>query len=490
MGVRLLPEANERFYRLHSEAALVGTGTPQMRFVNPQAALAYDLEGADSHELAMPPPPSFSSSEIITEMAENYWLALCRDVPFSRYASDPLISKAVTDLNSFSGYVGPGRGGGINPQNIFRGESPGDAIGPYVSQFLLADIPFGVFQLPQKVVFGFEPNQAGEKDFLLSEQDWLARQRGISTPESPGPVKNPSYVHRGRDLANFVHIDELFQAYLNAALLLGAPPARGGLGAPHNVGNPYDGYLRGTTPVKIRASKQLGFGTLGEPNIKSLVAEVATRALKSVWYQKWSVHRRLRPEVFGGRIHFDQSGTRKYPFHADYAKLKTVLDLVRQHNSSKGGNGWFLPMAFPEGSPLHPSYGAGHATVAGACATILKAFYDPTVTFGQLRAPIYVPAADGKGLINLMTDGPFAGYAYGDLADKMTVGGELDKIASNISLGRNFAGVHWRWDHRESLILGEKVAVQFLNETATTYNEKVRFVFTGFDGTTPYDLGN
>ncbi len=33
-----------------------------------------------------------------------------------------------------------------------------------------------------------------------------------------------------------------------------------------------------------------------------------------------------------------------------------------------------LPMAFQEGSPMHPSYGAGHATVAGACVTILKAY--------------------------------------------------------------------------------------------------------------------
>lgn len=33
-------------------------------------------------------------------------------------------------------------------------------------------------------------------------------------------------------------------------------------------------------------------------------------------------------------------------------------------------------MAFQEGSPMHPSYGAGHATVAGACVTILRPFFD------------------------------------------------------------------------------------------------------------------
>lgn len=30
---------------------------------------------------------------------------------------------------------------------------------------------------------------------------------------------------------------------------------------------------------------------------------------------------------------------------------------------------YLLPMAFPEGSPMHPSYGAGHGTVAGACTS-------------------------------------------------------------------------------------------------------------------------
>jgi hypothetical protein len=45
----------------------------------------------------------------------------------------------------------------------------------------------------------------------------------------------------------------------------------------------------------------VGFGTFGGPHILALLTEVSTRALKAVWYQKWLVHRRLRPEEFGGR---------------------------------------------------------------------------------------------------------------------------------------------------------------------------------------------
>jgi hypothetical protein len=126
--------------------------------------------------------------------------------------------------------------------------------------------------------------------------------------------------------------------------------------------------------------------------------------------------------------------------------------------------------------------------VAGACVTLLKAIFHEETTFADLDAPIVVASADGMELKNLR-DGPFGGYKYADLAPKMTVGGELNKIASNISLGRNFAGVHWRSDHAESLRLGEKVALQFLRETVETYNERVRFTVTQFDDTKDI-LGN
>jgi hypothetical protein len=40
-----------------------------------------------------------------------------------------------------------------------------------------------------------------------------------------------------------------------------------------------------------------------------------------------------------------------------------------------------------------------------------------------------------------------------------TVGGELNKLAANVALGRDTAGVHWRSDGVEGLNLGEGVAV-------------------------------
>ena len=35
----------------------------------------------------------------------------------------------------------------------------------------------------------------------------------------------------------------------------------------------------------------------------------------------------------------------------------------------------------------------------------------------------------------------------------MTIGGELNRLASNVAIGSNIAGVHWRSDGTESLYL-------------------------------------
>ena len=51
-------------------------------------------------------------------------------------------------------------------------------------------------------------------------------------------------------------------------------------------------------------------------------------------------------------------------------------------------------------------------------------------------------------------------------AGALTVGGELNKVAANIAIGRNMAGVHWRTDYSESVTLGEEVAIGILRGAA------------------------
>ena len=121
------------------------------KLTSPQAGLAFDLEGADSHHLAIPPAPRFDGAEIAGEAAELYWMALLRDVAFTDYDSDSGVMAAATDLSRYSIFKGPKAGGKVTPATIFRGMTAGDLVGPWLSQFLLKDVPFGALRIPQRI---------------------------------------------------------------------------------------------------------------------------------------------------------------------------------------------------------------------------------------------------------------------------------------------------------------------------------------------------
>jgi membrane-associated phospholipid phosphatase len=417
--------------------------TLQRRLVNPQSGLAFDLEGADSHHLAIPPAPAFRSAEEAGEIAENYWMALLRDVPFTEYGSSSLAHAAAADLSNFSDFHGPKVGGIVTPDTLFRESVPSATIGPFISQFFWLPCLFGANFIEQRIV-----TTLPGIDYMTEDDDWLDAQRGCIPSQIDQLDPTPRYIRNGRDIGQWVHVDVLFQAYFHACLILLS------IGAPFDAGNPYNS-----------SATQDGFGTFGGPHIMTLMCEVATRALKAVWYQKWFVHRRLRPEAFAGRIHNHMVGASEYPIHSDILN-SPVLDAIFNRYGT-----YLLPQAFPEGSPLHPAYGSGHATVAGACTTILKAWFDESYPISN---PV-LPTPDGLSLA------PYTGSGF----DRLTVGGELNKIAANVAFGRNFTGIHWRSDANESLKLGEAIAISVLRDQRATCNEKFNgFSLTKFDGTT------
>lgn len=416
--------------------------------VNPQAGLAFDTEGNDPHQFAMPPAPAFASAEEAGEMVEVYWMAAMRDLHFGRYSGSLLAARAVQELNGLTDFRGPRIGGQVTLQTLFRDDLPGCLDGPYISQFLLRGTPFGAEYVERRMRTTVRGDNHG-----TSFSDWLAIQNG-NIPSTARFDGTRRYIRNGRDLAEWVHIDVLFQAYFNACLILGTPPdpdnkpTGGGIGCPPGPGNPYLSY-----------TTQEAFGTWGPTFFKTLVAEVA-RALRAVWFQKWFVHRRLRPETFAGRVHVHKEGGASYPIHPDVLNAEVVEGFKEKNGTC------LLPLAFPEGSPTHPSYGAGHATVAGACVTLLKAMFDESFPLPD----VLQPSSDGTKLQSIPT---FA---------QLTVGGELNKLASNISTGRNHAGVHWRTDAIESLRLGEAITVAVLRDHLATLNEGGHFEFTSFDG--------
>lgn len=482
----------------HFESTFMMGTLNGFNLTNPQAGLAFDLEGADPQSVTMPPAPRIDSAQGAGEMGELYWMALLRDTSFADYNSDPLVGEAVDSLNAeFSAFGGPTDAAGmVTRETLFRGFTPGDLVGPYLSQFLLKPIPYGTLMIEQ-----LNRVALANRNFLTDFTHWLRAQNGDPDPDfnglddlaenmiPPGEPDScfetlPRYICNLRDLATYVHFDALYEAYLNACLILLAMPAR------VDPGNPYVDM-----PDHRTQQTQDGFATFGPPHILSLVTEVATRALKAVWYQKWGVHRRLRPEEFGGRIHvqiFIDRGRYDGMIHQSILDSLETGDLSSHFPPSDGVNPnltYLLPQAFKEGSPLHPAYGSGHATVAGACVTILKAWFDESEVFDPNVVPPFIPGVPvtvtNQMRINrqaIMTNSDCTLENY--MGPTLTVGGELNKLAGNISQGRNAAGVHWRTDYSEALFIGEEIAIRLLQEQKLTYNEDHHLSLTKFDGRT------
>jgi len=440
-----------RFNRFENTVA---TGAKGLK--NPLASHAYDLKGFDSSQQRLPRPPSIRSSAVAAEMAELYWQALCRDIHFSDYEQDATISDAANDLSAhYSDSDWPLHLGGVSPSIIFRGNSAGELTGPYVSQFLYLDIVSGTLRHQQK-----QTTALPGSDWMTNYNFWLPRQRGMDEGNLKAEDPTPRYIRNGRDLASYVQIDRTYQPYLNAFYVL-----YDNLKAPYDHGNPY-----------ANAITMDGFSTFDYPHVMSTLAEVSNRALRAAWFQKWIVHRRLRPEEFGGRVHNHTTGAKLYPMLSDEITHSEVLERIYMHNADISGQfpgnaaSFLLPQAYPEGSPNHPAYPSGHAAMAGACVTILKAFFNEEYV---IPAPM-VPNSDGTELVSYTGPG----------SSQLTVGGELNKLAMNISMARNWAGIHWRSDLTAGLLLGERIALQSLREERTLYTERRQNTFhiTRFNG--------
>ncbi|MGH9972440.1 MAG: vanadium-dependent haloperoxidase [Nitrososphaeraceae archaeon] len=462
----------------------VQLGVPDGRkLVNPSAGLSFDLEGPDSHHVTIRKAPRIDALEGAAEMAEVYWMSLLRDINFTDYDEKDEVEDAVNALNNeFSVYPDwpKSTGGNMTVKSVFRGNFMGDNVGPYISQFMVRGnidkvlgrdekdgwVKFGTCSIDQRQVVAIK-----DSDFVTDYDEWLKVQNGTDRSVDPlNPGNNdyfdsePRFLRNGRDLATYVHFDALYQAYCTACFYLLRTGAEFADGIPFKNSN-----------------KQEGFGTFGGPHILSLVTEVATRALKAVWLQKYFVHRRLRPEAFAGLIdaHKAQDQRADYTGKIHSSILNSpLLDKVferneklnKKHNRGNKQGSYLLPLAFPEGSPIHPSYGAGHATVAGACVTILKAWF-------KEKKPM------SGTILEANHEGTKLKEYQGNDKNQISIHGELNKLAANVAIGRNMAGVHYRSDYIESAKLGEQIAIGILEEQKINYSEIPTYQFMKFDGT-------
>jgi len=411
------------------------------KLIDPQAAFACALEGCDGWRNITPPAPALASAQAAGEMVELYWAALLRDVPFNHYDKSPRASQAIQDINKLSDFNGPRVGGVVTAGTLFRGFTPGDLVGPYVSQFLYLPVPSHETTVSQ---FKNVPVSGTSNDFLTDVKEFLSVQNGGSTGKHIQFTTSQTFIKDARDLGDYVHLDYAGEAGVTAAMILRSfgPQA-----------------LDDNNPYKSNATQE-GFITYALIDLLELLALASRESMKATWYQKWLVHLRLRPEYFGFLVHQQKTAAASFPVHSDVLNSAAVSKIFSTFGS------YLLPQMYPEGSPNHPSYPAGHATFAGACATILKAFFKEDFVIPNPVEPNH----NNTALV------PSSAV--------LTIGNELNKLAANVAIARNLAGVHYRSDALQSLLLGEKIAISILNDEGFTKNNTFAgYTLTKFDGT-------
>eukprot|EP00172_Hildenbrandia_rubra_P003881 Plantae.Rhodophyta-Hildenbrandia_rubra.ctg6820.p1 GENE.Plantae.Rhodophyta-Hildenbrandia_rubra.ctg6820~~Plantae.Rhodophyta-Hildenbrandia_rubra.ctg6820.p1 ORF type:complete len:613 (-),score=101.67 Plantae.Rhodophyta-Hildenbrandia_rubra.ctg6820:129-1967(-) len=445
-------------------------------FESSGGGLSYDLEGPDAQLYAIPPAPTLTSKELAAEMSELYGMALLRDEPFLDLENENTRGgKLVTRIVKWLTKTGSNRGP-FTAKKFLRGVFKGDDIGPIISQFFLLGtkgldggrpitdgiIQYGCASIDQRMRVATR-----RKDYMTTWAAYIDVQNAADVRRQETYEKDPQvrFMATPRDLATFVHYDLPYQAFLNAALIL----------LQHGI--PFDEGIPFQDPDTI--DKQQGLSHWSAQHVLTMVAEVSTRALKASQFLKFGVHRRSRPEELGGYIdrYLNTNDSLVEPIAPLARQIDPeLLQLIAKHNelqnlnSTDDDNGhnssFLLPMAYPEGSPIHSAYPAGHAVLAGSCATILKAYFDHTKTLDFA----FQSSADGGKLLPVDT-----------MRRSLTVEGELNKLVSNIAIGRNWAGLHYFADYLEGAKLGERIAISILEEQALTFIEDFTMTIPTFD---------
>ena len=447
-----------------------GTAT----YLNPLGGLAFNMEGPDSPATSLvTTPPAIASAAKAAETIEVYWEAYLRDVPFADYNVNPVVQQACNDLSMLSDFRGPKIGGAVTPQSLFRYSYPGCLDGPMVSQFLYRTFNYDAIQVSplirtrQPVInwnpdgtFTFDPTG---RDFLTAFSEFLNAENGVALGNVNVFDATPRFIRNVRDVGHLAGSDTIYSAYFRAALVAG------GLGAVTDNGNPYN-----------NSTRQGGFATFGLAHLLMLVGS-AHKAERHTWYDKWNVHRHLRPEAYGGLVDNHLQGRATYPLPAELLN-SPVLPLIAAYNQhlnqvrfGTSEASFLLPQELTGGSPAHPSAPAGHAVSAGACVTMLKAWFKEDTVLSN--AVTVQPNRDGTALVP---------YVAGVDGPPLTIGGELNKLCHNLTEGRNMSGVHWRVaDNLTGNFQGEAVAIRILKEAKATYPEtNAAFSLTKYDGTT------
>jgi len=434
---------------------------------------SFNMIGTDSSVVVPNKFYAIDSEANAFEMAEVYAMSLVRDIPFKLFDDNldeaslqqnekdllDLLKTKVTQLNNFTEKTSaPTKNGNITVGTLFRGPSLGETVGPYVSQFLLHPFKYGNISIEQKFTSEYDHGAS------TTIENFLNGQNG-RTPDNISSSAS-AYCYSPRILGSKVHSDPLFQFYYDAALICM--------------------QTKLAVPSGFSHDKTSDWTSGGGPNVLASIAHVCQGALRMAWHSKYGIGMKIRPEVMAHRIHLGMTNAEMRMAVPGLDNITTImqnkaeslLTEVKSNNiltdmeglTIEGSDTYLLKNQYPEGSPAHPSWPAGHATVAGASVTVLKAMlncHDENNLAKPWTEAVYVSnTGDGLDEVPVVTG--------------MTVISELNKLASNVTLGRDWAGVHYRCDGDCGVIAGEDFAITYLQDVAKEYHESKSGLFKGF----------
>ena len=420
--------------------------------------------------------------------------------------------------------------GNITLSNIFRGNTEGDKYGPYISQFLYYNVGMGSCFYRQmyrcysnqrlEYLYGrkyrppnsdnndypitapqyyFSPNNS-DYGYIYSGSPWIYNNdysRGLTgfvntwnggsnsiisggTPYAPFSSLNPNdipqtitpvrYISTLRDGAFYVLRDQIWQPFFTAAtILLGCP--RYDNTQPESVSRTSFGV-----PIGFQVDGRVGqkFINLGPVDLFALLSMAGKNSMNACWLWKWTLMY-PRPEEMAYQVHIKKKTGLGIDFSSNILNCSILTDV----SNCNSGN-FVLPQAYINGSPNHPSYPSGHATYAGAMATILKAWFNCDSSMNAYVSDCLRTTTSQGGQITE----PIQTQYYADNSNNLLkIEHEIDKLASNTAILRNVGGVHYRQDSNSGLKLGEDVAIKTLENWVQNYYNNIIFRFRLRDGT-------
>ena len=420
---------------------------------------SYNLMGTDSCIPIYSDYYKIDDPRSMFEMGEVYSMQLLKDETFYDIENNVnnINKYHLSDLNSFEKNItAPTDNSKITSKLLFRGNNKHELIGPYISQYLYLPFNYGSIPIEQKFTSIIAQD--------INDSKWIEIQNGKIIKNVHD--NNVKYINTPKILATKVHTDPLFQFYYNAAII---------------------SFQNNIKPSGFNNGKSSIWTSSGPPDIFASVAHVALGTLRSAWFNKYNIAMRIRPEVFAQRINLIKN--EKNNIYIDrvpgFKNINNNMQNINNILSQVHGKqmNYHLKTLYTEGSPTHPSWPAGHACVAGACVTVLKAMLDTHEIDGNPKkwpmCKFNTHSGSDNGICHSIDGNNLVKYKM-DNSQQLTIVGELNKLASNVSIGRNFAGVHYRCDSISGISLGEQYAITYLIDKAKEYNESYNKMFNHF----------